>query len=113
MCGITGFYSENNRFYITELKRITALLTHRGPDDVGFFTDEIAGLGSRRLRIIDLSKDANQPMYSHNGRYIMVYNGEVYNYSEIALELKQKYGTNFRTASDSEVILEAFAYYGD
>lgn len=112
MCGISGFYSFHNVFSKQELEAMTDVLAHRGPDACGYFMDQTAGLGHRRLSIIDLSDTANQPMYSANGRYVMVYNGEVYNYREIASELKLNYKTDFKTYSDSEVILEAYAQYG-
>lgn len=112
MCGITGYFSPNKVFSESELKAMTESLAHRGPDAEGFFMDEIIGLGHRRLSVIDLSTAANQPIHSACNRYVMVYNGEVYNYQEIAEEIKQKHKINFRTTSDSEVILEAFALYG-
>ena len=112
MCGITGYFSYSNVFSEGELHAMTDSLAHRGPNAEGYFTDDICSLGHRRLSIIDLSDNANQPMHSENDQYIMVYNGEVYNYLEIAVELKQKFKTNFRTSSDSEVILEAYAQYG-
>ncbi|MBL0337302.1 MAG: hypothetical protein IPP73_18830 [Chitinophagaceae bacterium] len=89
---------------------MTTAISHRGPDAEGFFYDAAnqIGLGHRRLSIIDLSAAANQPFYSHNGRYIMVFNGEIYNYKELAV----KYNVQTRTTSDSEVILEAFAQVG-
>jgi asparagine synthase (glutamine-hydrolysing) len=91
---------------------MTNAIRQRGPDAFGYYNDEICSLGHRRLSIIDLSENANQPMHSADNRYVMVYNGEVYNYQEIAAELKHNYKINFKTASDSEVILEAFAKYG-
>jgi asparagine synthase (glutamine-hydrolysing) len=112
MCGISGFYSFNGVFSEPELHGMTNALAHRGPDASGYYLDGIIGMGHRRLSIIDLSQSSNQPMHSENGRFVMVYNGEVYNYREIAVELKQKYKTDFRTSSDSEVILEAYAHYG-
>ncbi len=112
MCGISGFYSKNNKFNKQDLVKMTDAIAHRGPDAHGYFIDESIGLGHRRLSIIDLSDNANQPMHSANDRYVMVYNGEVYNYLEIASELKQKFNINFKTSSDSEVILEAYAQYG-
>lgn len=112
MCGISGFFSSTNKFSKTDLVNMTNSLAHRGPDAHGYFIDEQVGLGHRRLSIIDLSETANQPMYSANNRFTMVYNGEVYNYQEIATELKQTFNTNFKTTSDSEVILEAYAKYG-
>ena len=112
MCGITGYYSFSNFFSKEELHAMTDSIAYRGPDASGYFTDECCGLGHRRLSVIDLSDNANQPMYSENGRYVMVYNGEVYNYTEIASELKLKFKTDFKTSSDSEVILEAYCRYG-
>ena len=108
MCGITGFV--NTRWSQQQLEQMTCKLAHRGPDAQGFYTDpnEGLGLGHRRLSIIDLSEAANQPFYSHDKRYIMVFNGEVFNYQEIAA----KYSIQQRTHSDSEVILEAFALKG-
>ncbi len=89
---------------------MTCKLAHRGPDANGYYSDPAQGLGlgHRRLSIIDLSEAANQPFYSHDRRYIMVFNGEVFNYQEIAA----KYNIQQRTHSDSEVILEAFALKG-
>lgn len=112
MCGITGFFSFNNVFTEEELHNMTDVLAHRGPDASGYYSDRICSLGHRRLSIIDLSNAANQPMHSADDRYVMVYNGEVYNYQEIASELKLHYKTEFKTSSDSEVILEAYARYG-
>jgi asparagine synthase (glutamine-hydrolysing) len=112
MCGISGFYSFDEVFSESELHAMTEALAHRGPDASGHFVDDTVGLGHRRLSIIDLSETANQPMHSSDGRYVMVYNGEVYNYREIASELKQNFKTVFKTASDSESILEAYVKYG-
>jgi asparagine synthase (glutamine-hydrolysing) len=112
MCGISGYYSFGNAFSEKELHAMTDALAHRGPDASGYYTDECIGLGHRRLSIIDLSETANQPMHSADGRYVMVYNGEVYNYREIASELKQNFKTVFKTASDTEIILEAYVKYG-
>jgi asparagine synthase (glutamine-hydrolysing) len=112
MCGISGFYSFNEAFSESELHAMTEMLAHRGPDASGYFVDDTVGLGHRRLSIIDLSETANQPMHSADGRYVMVYNGEVYNYQEIASELKKDFKTVFKTASDSESILEAYVKYG-
>jgi asparagine synthase (glutamine-hydrolysing) len=116
MCGICGYLSSDNSFSLPDLKKMTGLLAHRGPDSEGFYSDHNIGLGHRRLCILDLSENANQPMVSHNGRYVMVFNGEVYNYREIANELKLHFTSNekimFRSSSDSEIVLEAFSYYG-
>lgn len=108
MCGIAGFISPN--LNQDHLHLITRALQHRGPDAEGFYYDTAAGigLGHRRLSIIDLSEAANQPFYSHDGRYAMIYNGEVYNFKE----LTAKYNIQPRTSSDSEIIIEAFAQKG-
>src|SRR5687768_10247640 len=108
MCGIAGFISPNLKE--EHLQLITRGLQHRGPDAEGLYFDaaDQIGLGHRRLSILDLSAAANQPFYSHDRRYIMIFNGEVYNFREI----KEKYGISTSTTSDSEVILEAFALKG-
>jgi len=107
MCGLAGMYSPNG---VTRdsLKKMTDAIAYRGPDAEGFFVDGPFGLAHRRLSIIDLSSAANQPMKSNCGRYQMVFNGEVYNYREIAEELN----VSLKTTSDSEVILEAFVKWG-
>lgn len=89
---------------------MTDCLAHRGPDAKGYYCDESygLGLGHRRLSILDLSEAANQPFYSHDKRYIMVFNGEVFNFQEIAA----KYNIQQRTHSDSEIIIETFALKG-
>lgn len=87
---------------------MTDKISHRGPDADGFFVDDGIGLGHRRLSIIDLSVSANQPMWSHNGRYVIVFNGEIYNFKEIAATL----GVEMKTAGDTEVILASFQKWG-
>ena len=108
MCGITGFIS--NQYTKRDLVEMTNTLNHRGPDADGFFFDDTkgVGLGHKRLSILDLSDAANQPMISSSGRYIMVYNGEIYNYKELSKELT----VNLNTNSDSEVILAAYEKWG-
>jgi asparagine synthase (glutamine-hydrolysing) len=110
MCGITGFYSIPQKFSEEDLHIMSNAISHRGPDASGYFLneDQTVGLGHRRLSIIDLSAAANQPMTSHNGRYVMVFNGEVYNFKEIARQLD----IVPHTSSDSEIILEAFVLKG-
>ena len=107
MCGISGFFS--NKFNKSHLIKMTRELTHRGPDSEGYYYNKNIGLGHKRLSIIDLSDAANQPMESHCQRYIMVYNGEVYNYKSIANQIDE---INWKSSSDSEVILEAFVKWG-
>ncbi|TAE17957.1 MAG: asparagine synthase (glutamine-hydrolyzing) [Bacteroidetes bacterium] len=105
MCGITGFFSLQQNFSESTLKHITTAIAHRGPDADGFFFDGVCGLGHRRLSILDLSASANQPMQSYNKRYWLAFNGEVFNYRELAKQIE----TPLRTTSDSEVILELFS----
>lgn len=107
MCGLAGMYFPNGATK-DSLKKMTDAIAHRGPNAEGFFVDGPFGLAHRRLSILDLSTAADQPMRSACGRYQMVFNGEVYNYREIAKELD----VNLRTSGDSEVILEAFAKWG-
>ena len=88
MCGITGIINFNSDgISLSELKRMADSIAHRGPDGEGFFNNHSVGFGHRRLAIIDLSKDADQPFISDDKKYILVYNGEVYNFQEIKKEL--------------------------
>jgi len=117
MCGIAGFFSSNQRLRNDAmngiLSQMTSVIKHRGPDGEGFWTDDLAGiaLGHRRLSIIDLSSHGAQPMHSRCGNLAMIYNGEVYNAPELAIDLK-KNGATFQGTSDTEVILEAFSQWG-
>ena len=110
MCGIAGILNINNTTRQEQaIRSMTDRIAHRGPDAEGFYTDERISLGHRRLSIIDLSESANQPMWDVTHRYLIVYNGEIYNYKEVAAQLK---GYPFRTHSDSEVILASYATWG-
>src|SRR5438067_1735083 len=104
MCGIAGYFAPDNSFDSELLVQMTQCLAHRGPDADGFYHDKNVGLGHRRLSIIDLSNAANQPMTSHDGQWVMMFNGEVFNFRDIAKELS----VPLRTHSDTEVMLEAF-----
>lgn len=112
MCGIAGFIDRGMRGARDRLlSTVTAMadtLVHRGPDDAGVYCDESAGvaLGHRRLSVIDLSAEGRQPMTSESGRYVIVYNGEIYNFSELRDELVSL-GHVFRGRSDTEVLLAA------
>jgi asparagine synthase (glutamine-hydrolysing) len=110
MCGIAGIIGAVDEH---ALRRMTALLRHRGPDGDGIWIapDGMAGLGHRRLKIIDLSDDGRQPMVSEDGRYVLTYNGEIFNYRELRRELEST-GCRFRSKADSEVLLNAFAKWG-
>jgi len=113
MCGISGYISSGNAINEYQLSEAISLIKHRGPDAEGFYfsEDKKVGLGHRRLSILDLSSSANQPMLSHDARYVIVYNGEVYNFKELKSRLKDK-GARLKTASDTEVMLQLFAEYG-
>ncbi len=113
MCGITGILSFNmvGRMHLVHLEEATKVLETRGPDAHGTWFDEHVGLGHRRLSIIDLSEQSNQPFFDETERYAIIYNGEVYNYQSLKRELSAA-GVSFRTTSDTEVILEAYKHYG-
>ncbi len=116
MCGIAGFQTSrsksNSQLRDTALKMSDAI-QHRGPDAADSWTDETHGiaLSHRRLAIVDLSPTGAQPMVSHNGQLVMVYNGEIYNAEDLRKELTSN-GSQFRGTSDTEVILEGFAAWG-
>jgi asparagine synthase (glutamine-hydrolysing) len=105
MCGIVGFLSFSQKFHESYLKEMANAIQHRGPDADGFFTDGIVGLGHRRLSILDLSEKANQPMISQNERWVIVLNGEIYNYRELIKQLE----ITLLTTGDTEIALELFA----
>jgi asparagine synthase (glutamine-hydrolysing) len=113
MCGITGFWStkEFDEHPAELLHRLGCTLAHRGPDDSGVFYESESGLGLafRRLSIIDLSAEGHQPMASASGRYVIVFNGEVYNFEEIRAELNSH---AWRGHSDTEVMLAAIERWG-
>lgn len=111
MCGIAGVF-EIGKFSnkSSTLKLMLDKLSHRGPDSEGVWQEGPIVLGHRRLSIIDLSESANQPMVDSTGNYIIVYNGELYNYKDIKESLKGEY--EFKTNSDTEVILAAFLKWG-
>jgi len=111
MCGLCGIIDFNkNPIRQESLEGMLKLLKHRGPDDGGIFIDNHIGLGHVRLSIIDLSSAGHQPMFSEDGRYVIIHNGEVYNYVELKQELVSKY--NFSSNTDTEVILYAFLEWG-
>jgi len=112
MCGIAGLVNLDGRPVSPAiLKRMTDAIAHRGPDGEGQWTEGCVGLGHRRLAIIDLSAAAHQPMLSADHRYVIAYNGEIYNYRELRAELEAE-GFSFRSQSDTEVLLNALAAWG-
>lgn len=117
MCGFVGYFDYRMRTSASEMTQtinsMATTLVHRGPDDSGAWVDESAGiaLGFRRLSILDLTLTGHQPMVSADGRYVLVLNGEVYNYQELRKELIQA-GMAFRGGSDTEVVLAAVVEWG-
>jgi asparagine synthase (glutamine-hydrolysing) len=117
MCGITGFWDTSRQLSVDSLKAIVSkmsnTLIHRGPDDGGSWADADMGivLGHRRLSILDLSPEGHQPMVSADGRYIIVFNGEIYNFLELKHQL-ESLGYKFRGHSDTEVMLASFSQWG-
>lgn len=111
MCGIAGIYgSDNNRdARCIEIEQMVSTLQHRGPDGWGYYASPDLALGHTRLSILDLSS-GDQPIMTDN--FVVVFNGEIYNYIEIRNELKSK-GITFSTKSDTEVLLKAFEFYGE
>lgn len=113
MCGIAGFIGADANWE-KEIKAMCDRMRYRGPDDEGKWLDGNTGLvfGHRRLSILDLSSNGKQPMMSQNGRYVIVFNGEIYNYQEVGQELYCKSGVVFKTKTDTEVLLEAISCWG-
>jgi asparagine synthase (glutamine-hydrolysing) len=112
MCGIVGFCDLGQPASPGLLKRMTDLLTHRGPDGEGYFTDGPVGLGHRRLAIIDLSAAGYQPMANESGDVVIIYNGEIYNFQRVRTEL-EALGYRFRSRTDTEVVLHAYEEWGE
>ena len=111
MCGFTGVFLREGAADAARVAAMRDILTHRGPDDGDSFIEGPVGLGHRRLSIIDLG-GGHQPMFTEDGRYVIVYNGEIYNYQELRADLEKK-GARFRTHSDTEVVLALHALEGD
>ena len=113
MCGINGILHLQSQKKIDErvLTKMRDSLEHRGPDDKGLFIENNIGFGHRRLSILDVSLAGHQPFLSEDGRYVMVYNGEIYNFKEFYPELKSN-GFDIRTTSDTEVLMKLFQLHG-
>jgi asparagine synthase (glutamine-hydrolysing) len=111
MCGFTGIYYLNSDKIINEetIIRMRDTMVHRGPDDSGLYVsdDKKLGLGFRRLSIIDLSHEANQPLFNEDKNLVLVFNGEIYNYKELKENLISL-GHKFRSQTDAEVILHLY-----
>lgn len=113
MCGISGIiaFNEVGKQSLASIERGTAQLAKRGPDSQGIYQSEYIALGHRRLSIIDLSEAANQPFYSPDKRYVVVFNGEIFNYLSLKKDLTAK-GVVFSTDSDTEVLLQLYITEG-
>ena len=117
MCGIVGYWNKSNNLNVDLLKdnvsNMASTLHHRGPDDTGVWVDPTNGiaLGHKRLSIIDISDSGHQPMLSSNGRFIISYNGEVYNYNSLR-SILEKRNYIFKSTSDTEVLLASFQEWG-
>ncbi len=112
MCGITGILNfDQQPVAHNTIKSMVDMIAHRGPDGEGIYIDDHMALGHRRLSILDVSPKGSQPMASHNGEWVIVFNGCIYNYLDLRLELKSK-GHHFISTGDTEVICEGVAEYG-
>lgn len=110
MCGINGIYKfSGNSLELGVIQTMNDSLSHRGPDAEGVYSDEFVHLGHRRLSIIDLGERSNQPFKSDCGEYVMVFNGEIYNYKEVRAQLSDY---EFKTDSDTEVVIAAYKKWG-
>tara|TARA_B110000971_G_scaffold220850_1_gene265776 strand:- start:8239 stop:10131 length:1893 start_codon:yes stop_codon:yes gene_type:complete len=107
MCGIAGIFQKGSN-NINNLEKILDTIKHRGPDAKGTWNDDYASFGTVRLKVVDLNEKSNQPFISRNKKFIIVFNGEIYNY----LNLKKKYNIRTNTNSDTEIIVELFSIIG-
>jgi asparagine synthase (glutamine-hydrolysing) len=113
MCGIAGIFNVDGApVSIAVLRAMTNAIRHRGPDGEGYWTGSFVGLGHRRLAILDLSPLGHQPMRTDDGRYAIVYNGEIFNFRELRREL-ESLGHSFRSRTDTEVLLAAYREWGE
>jgi asparagine synthase (glutamine-hydrolysing) len=112
MCGIAGIIQDNSKqVEMREISNMIEVIHHRGKDHEGVWTSGPVGLGHKRLSILDLSEMSNQPMVLDNGRYSLVYNGEIYNFQELRAEL-EKNGVIFATSGDTEVLMKSLIFWG-
>src|SRR6266851_8158521 len=117
MCGVVGFITSKHPVSSELITKMARALAHRGPDDEGYWSDEGSGivLGHRRLSIVDLSPQGHQPMQSSCGRYVIAFNGEVYNFLELREQLDARAASGsiiWRGHSDTEVMLAAISTWG-
>jgi asparagine synthase (glutamine-hydrolysing) len=117
MCGIVGVYQPGGFPDLSDIKtklgKAADAVSYRGPDASGIeiVRERGVGFGHRRLSILDIDSRSNQPMSSHDGRILLTYNGEIYNFKELRTELESQ-GTKFRTTSDTEVLIEGYRAWG-
>jgi asparagine synthase (glutamine-hydrolysing) len=113
MCGIVGSFRNDGLTHaeIKATKDLTEMMRRRGPDDAGFWNDQYCAFGFRRLSILDLTSAGNQPMKTRDQRYVLLYNGEVYNFAELRTELESA-GIQFQSTGDTEVVLYSLAVWG-
>lgn len=112
MCGIAGYFGSGNFDREEVIDKMGELIAHRGPDSKGSFVDDYVALGFRRLSIIDL-EGGTQPIHSADGKYVIIFNGEIYNYLDLKKDLVENHGIEFQTHSDTEVILQTYRVYGE
>ena len=116
MCGICGFISDDKiSNYQNVIKKMADAISFRGPDNTNFYfdPDKNLALGHNRLSIIDLSERSNQPFKSNNGRYIILFNGEIYNFRKLKLKIEtEKNFLQWKTSSDTEILIEGISLYG-
>ena len=114
MCGINGFYDLRHQYSYEERAGIVHAMNekirYRGPDSEGMYQDAALAMGMRRLAVLDL-KSGNQPVYNEDRSLVIVYNGEIYNYSDLKKQLVKR-GHQFCSATDTEVVLHAYEEYG-
>ena len=111
MCGFAGFFGTGEYDREKVVSAMSERIKHRGPDADGTFVDDYVALGFRRLSIIDLAYGM-QPMHSADGRYVICFNGEIYNFKDIRKKLEKDHGAHFKTNSDTEVLLQTYIFYG-
>ena len=112
MCGFSGYFGTGEYDREEVVRKMSEKIAHRGPDGDGIFVDDHVALGHRRLSIIDLEYGI-QPMFSADKRYVIVFNGEIYNYKDIQRKLSRDHGVTFQTNSDTEAILQTYQIYGE
>jgi asparagine synthase (glutamine-hydrolysing) len=111
MCGIVGYINRNNSAETPLTARMLSRIQHRGPDECGIYTNQNVSFGSVRLSIIDLV-NGQQPLPNEDLNLWITFNGEIFNYKELKVELERK-GHKFRTQSDTEVIVHLYEEYGE